>query len=68
MSLLVNGGHSYLGSALLRGLPEAIPSSGDYGGLTAVELGQHEWVVFLANRKQEDRASDSARFRGKEPA
>jgi methylation protein EvaC len=63
VTLLLIGGHGYLGSALREARPEAAAPRGDYAALTAAEMERYAWVVFLANRKQEGHAEDVRRFR-----
>jgi SAM-dependent methyltransferase len=62
VNLLLIGGHGYLGSALRQALPEAAAPRSDYAALTAAEMEQYAWIVFLANRKQEGHSEDGPRF------
>ncbi len=62
MSVLLIGGRGYLGSALSHALSTAAAPSDDYADLATAELGRHQWAVFLANRKNENRTIDHARF------
>jgi nucleoside-diphosphate-sugar epimerase len=63
-TVLIIGGHGYLGSALREAIPDAAAPRGDYADITANELGQYAWLVFLANRKEEPLVRDHSRFCG----